>query len=161
MHAEMNASAGAEPQSAFQWNAWGWWGSVVGAIAWMLVIAAFMIVNGERMVAAIPLTSAVMLVALAALLWSRRGSMSAFNGLMFFCFAAAFAVPITYYATGYFASPATLAQMRWSNSPAVHCMVFGLVPYTMVQFWLRERSERGALPTRLNDTERSATNRRV
>ncbi len=139
MQAEMYGSTEAEPKSAFQWNAWGWLGGVLGAIAWMLVIAGFMLVSGEFIVAAIPLTSAVVLVSLTLFLWSRRGSMSAYSALMFFCFAAAFAIPITYYATGWIASPATLATMRWSNSLAVHCMVVGLVPYTRVQFWLRER----------------------
>ena len=138
VQAEMNVLPNAEIASAYQWNAGGWWGSVCGAVAWMLVMAGFLIVNGESMVAAIPIACAVLLLAVAILLWSRRSEMRAFQGMMLFLSAAALIVPITYFATGYFASPAVLAQMRWSNSPVAYFVVLAIVPFTMLRFWLTE-----------------------
>lgn len=127
----------------FQWNAGGWFGSVVGTTLWMLVVAGFLIAN-RQWLAVVPIGCFVIINSIAWVLWSRRGQRDPFSSLMILLASVGVAVPIAL-ATIASGTPPLPTQMNWTSSALGIVAVVLLVPAMMAWFYILERRARQSL----------------
>ena len=126
--------------SGIQWNAGGWFGSVVGSTAWMLVCAIFLMFHGQNTVAAINVACFAIANAVAVALWLNRSKISAYPALLTLLATLSFAIPIAWLATAQFASDNALAAMNWPTSSIVTALILFATPVVTLIFVLRENA---------------------
>jgi hypothetical protein len=124
----------------FQWNLGGWFGSSIGSTAWMLIVAAFLYVHGQSVLALVPGMAFLIVNAVTVVQWRRRCRLLPFRALMTLLVLLSVVTSVVLLAIERFASPVALAAMHWVESGA------GLIPYLLigpvliVLFVLLERS---------------------
>ena len=121
----------------FQWNARGWFGSVIGSTTWMLVAAGFLIAY-RQWLALVPIGCFVIINSIAWVLWRRRDRLDPFSSLMMILASIAVAVPIAL-ATSVWRMPEMPWQMNWTDSPVGYVVAVLLVPTMIAWFYIIER----------------------
>ncbi len=118
----------------FQWNPGGWWGASLGATAWMLVTAGFLVAHDQAGLSLVPIACFLLTNLVAGFLWVRRERLFPFQGLLILLSVLAVAVPVAWTAVGGWASREVLQNMNWPSSVFVSGQVFLLVPAIMIWF---------------------------
>ncbi len=77
----------------FQWNPGGWWGASLGATAWMLVTAGFLVAHDQAGLSPVPIACFLLTNLVAGFLWVRRERLFPFQGLLILLSVLAVAVP--------------------------------------------------------------------
>jgi len=79
--------------TAFFWNAGGWFGSQLGCTLWLLILG-FVLLSRDSLAGVLCLTSFVALNAWGLFLWRRREHLSAYAGLQRFLLAVSLVIAL-------------------------------------------------------------------
>ena len=82
----------------------------------MLVVAAFLIAKGDGILSILPVTCFAVTIAVGQFLWSRRDRINPFLAIQLLCSVLAILVPLVWFTTEYWGSPAALAAMHFPRS---------------------------------------------
>lgn len=118
----------------FQWNRGGWFGSQIGATAWLILLGGLIVAQGE-LVGAVAVVLGLLSNGLGLLLWRRRRTLSpylAIQALVGICGLSALISLIAISAAG---SSFETSQAFW------YLLLF---PAVMLMFHLQERAARKA-----------------
>lgn len=133
----------------FQWNRGGWFGSLLGSSAWMLVTSIFLLFYSQPFLAALPLGGFAVVTFASYVLWSRRDRIYPYPAMMAMLGLFAILMPVVWMAISSNASPSSLEAMNWPVDPRITAVVFAIFPIGMVWFTLLEWS------AKLDSKERS------
>ena len=124
----------------FQWNAGGWWGSTLGATAWMIPTAVILIANGQPLLALLPVIGFLLMNSLAAMLWARRDKVLPFRALMVLLGSLAVVVPAVWAGVAMVGTADSLAHMNWPESGIVGLGALLIAPALIAFFVYLEYS---------------------
>ncbi len=136
-----------------QWNAGGWWGSSLGATAWMIPTTVILVANNQPLLALLPVTGFLLMNLLAAVLWVRRDRMLPFRALMVLLGSLAVAIPTVWAGVARIGTSESLAHMNWPESRIAGLGALFLAPALMAFFVYLEYSHTGKLQSVRNHTQ--------
>ena len=128
-----------------QWNAGGWWGSSLGATAWMIPTAVILIANNQPLLAFLPVIGFLLMNLLAAVLWVRRDRVLPFKAVMVLFGSVAVVIPAVWVGVARFGTADSLARMNWTESRIAVLGVLFIGPALIMLFGCLEYSRNGKL----------------
>ncbi len=105
----------------------------------MLILAAFLLVDGQVNVALIPAFCCISTWVLSLILWQKRKQLSAYAGLMILLGWLVLAIPAAWFSTELLAGPNVLARMNWPDSIFVRVIIALMAPALMLHFTLSDK----------------------
>ena len=122
---------------AFRWNAGGWFGSCIGATAWMMPLAAGAFWYGAISMGILACVSIVFIAVVAFLFWRLRERIDAYAAFQILLVLTFIATLINFAGIQFMSNAETLKFLHWT--PWAWCML-ALFPLLSLQFWWIRRS---------------------
>lgn len=142
----------------FQWQVGGWFGSVLGGLAWLLPTAVILALNGQSHLAMLPAACFLVVSTLGALLWCRRDRLLPFPSLI--CVLAVFSVvtPLVWFSVSANATPVSLASLNWPQQGITAIVATLICPALIAWLCIGEYTHGNASVSPKNKSHRTSHN---
>ncbi|EKJ98715.1 hypothetical protein RBSH_06028 [Rhodopirellula baltica SH28] len=127
----------------FQWQGSGWFGCVVGGSAWLVPMSAILALNGQPLLALVPLGCCLLAILFGIALWHNRDRVRPFRALIGMLMLFSITTPFAWFTVSTNASPDSLVLLNWPQSIAITAMVAVICPTIAIWFCFLEYAHHG------------------
>ena len=130
----------------FQWQAGGWFGSILGGSAWLIPTAVLLAMNHQSRLAVLPAACFALMVGLGTFLWFRRDRTPPFPALIGVLAVFSIVTPLVWFSVATYATPQSRAALNWPQQGLTGTLAALICPAIIAWLFVLEYSGRYPKP---------------